>query len=108
MGDTGIHAAGEGGMSEAKCHDCQRPYGEPGFHDLVVPNDVWRRISPTKDEGGLLCPSCLLARLEVAGIECVGALMSGPLRTISAGLMHTIRLEENSREGSGEQEKTDG
>lgn len=44
----------------AACHDCGREYGaEYGFPDLVVPVDVWKKISPTGDEGGLLCPSCM-------------------------------------------------
>lgn len=66
----------------AECYDCQRPYGSPGFPDLVIPHDIWNRISPTGHGGGLLCPSCLIARLAEAGIECDGALMSGPLRTV--------------------------
>ena len=61
-----------------KCHDCERVYGEPGFPDLVVPHEVWNAISPTGDEGGLLCPSCLCARAELAGVECVAEFRSGP------------------------------
>lgn len=83
---------------DACCYDCDRPYGDPGFHDLVVPNHVWRRVSPTGDEGGLLCPSCLIARLETSGIECEGALMSGPVRTVSRPMMQALRQIENLTE----------
>jgi hypothetical protein len=64
------------------CYDCGRRYGdEYGFPDLVVPNDVWEEISPTGDEGGLLCPSCLCRRLYLRGIKSIGAFRSGPLCT---------------------------
>jgi len=65
-----------------KCEDCRRPYGKPGFPDLVIPNADWKRISTTQDEGGLLCPSCICARLECAGIETTGRFRSGPLAEI--------------------------
>ncbi|KKL73470.1 hypothetical protein LCGC14_2074520, partial [marine sediment metagenome] len=48
----------EGAMN-AKCHDCEQPYGDPGFPDLIIPNDAWRHISPTGDQHGILCPSCI-------------------------------------------------
>lgn len=66
----------------AGCYDCPRPYGdEHGFPDLVIPNDVWEKISPSGDDGGLLCPSCICKRLHDAGIETTGVFRSGPLCT---------------------------
>lgn len=66
-----------------KCHDCDRPYGdEHGFPDLLIPHDIWRQISPTGDQGGLLCPSCICKRLHDAGIRCLGAFASGPINAI--------------------------
>jgi hypothetical protein len=64
------------------CFDCGRRYGdEYGFPDLVVPHDVWEIISPTGDDGGLLCPSCISKRLHAAGFRDVEArFTSGPLR----------------------------
>jgi len=63
-----------------RCYDCKRPYGKAGFPDLIIPHEHWAAISPTGDEGGLLCPSCLCARLEIHGIKTHGDFTSGPLR----------------------------
>lgn len=62
------------------CIDCGRKYGdEYGFPDLLVPNDVWAKISPTEHEGGLLCPSCMCRRAFDAGLTDVPArFVSGP------------------------------
>lgn len=80
----------------AKCHDCDRPYGsEHGFPDLIVPFHVWERISPTADDGGLLCPSCICKRLHDAGIQCEGAFMSGPIESVSRPVMSALRGIEN-------------
>lgn len=83
-------------MSEASCQDCARPYGdEHGFPDLIIPFWAWEKISPSKSDGGLLCPSCICARLHKAGIKCEGAFMSGPVRTVSPELMQVSRQMEN-------------
>lgn len=62
------------------CIDCARKYGdEYGFPDMLVADDVWRQISPTGDEGGLLCPCCMLRRMAVLGLSNVHAsFQSGP------------------------------
>lgn len=66
----------DGGLG---CLDCGRRYGdEHGFPDLIVPHDAWARIIPTGHEGGLLCPSCLCARAQAAGVECRAVFRSGP------------------------------
>lgn len=85
-------------QEDAKCEDCGRAYGSAGFPDLIIPNWAWRQISPSGDNGGLLCPSCLIARLAISGISCEGALMSGPIRTVSPELMTTMRWVENLKE----------
>lgn len=85
------------------CFDCGRPYGnEHGFPDLIIPSSVWRQISPSHDDGGLLCPSCIVKR--VAALDVMGtfsipcAFMSGPLKTIDQETMHCLRWIENLRE----------
>lgn len=61
------------------CFHCSRPYGDKhGFPDLLVPNEVWEKISPKKNEGGLLCPSCICKRVYDLGIYCKAEFRSGP------------------------------
>jgi len=83
-------------MKKAQCYDCKRKYGdEYGFPDLIIPLDVWRQISPTKNEGGLLCPSCICARLAKKKIKCYGAFTSGAIKSVSEIEMHNYRWIEN-------------
>lgn len=60
------------------CYECLLVYGGPGWADFVVPDDVWAQISPTGDEGGILCATCMFRRMETLGIECDGRFTSGP------------------------------
>ncbi len=53
----------------AECADCKLPYGDPGFADLVVDHDVWKKISPSGDGNGLLCPTCICRAAARAGVE---------------------------------------
>ena len=62
----------------AQCGDCGLDYNDPGFADLVVPNDVWAQISPTGDEGGLLCPTCMVRAAVKAGTRTSAVFRSGP------------------------------
>lgn len=84
------------------CYDCGRAYGdEHGFPDLVVPHAVWAKIGPTRDEGGLLCPSCMCHRADAAGVECVALFRSGPFASTGdafdamlAALRELVRINE--------------
>lgn len=82
----------------ARCFDCFRLYGDQdGFPDLIIPDEAWRKISPTGDDGGLLCPSCICARLHLAGMRNVyGAFMSGPVRSVEEPVMQALRMAENA------------
>lgn len=94
--DALAEALKENGM--AKCDDCGRPYGdEHGFPDLIIEKDAWQAISPTGDDGGLLCPSCICKRLHDAGIKTTGAFMSGPVESVSRPVMLNTRWIENLR-----------
>jgi hypothetical protein len=62
----------------ARCYDCGLPYDDDGFCDVVVPHDVWAKISPTGDEGGLLCPTCIVRAAHRAGVKCRAMWCSGP------------------------------
>jgi len=85
----------------AKCADCARPYASAGFPDLVIPNWAWERISPTGGEGGLLCPSCICARLEIEGIRCEGAFMSGPIISLNHTEMSLLCAIDNIKQWVG-------
>lgn len=81
---------------KCRCHDCGREYGDDhGFPDLIIPYDSWVRISPSGDDGGLLCPSCICRRLSGAAIKCEGAFMSGPIISVTGPTMHALRRVEN-------------
>lgn len=66
-----MHENRPGGVG-CKCQGCSRPY----LADLLVPDDVWERISPTAVDGykggGLLCPSCIMERIVGRGIWTAG------------------------------------
>lgn len=93
----GLHEAIDhaNGLSAA-CEDCDRPYGsDGGFPDLIIPYEAWKQISPTGDDGGLLCPSCICKRLHDKGIRCEGAFMSGPITSVDQTTMRNLRRVEN-------------
>lgn len=68
----------EPAIKGARCYGCGLPYDDDGFCDVVVPNDVWAKISPTGDEGGLLCPTCIVRAAQRAGVKCKAMWCSGP------------------------------
>ena len=92
---AGNHAQFSGRPDHTGCQDCNRPYGSGGFPDLIIPFWAWKQISPSKSDGGLLCPSCICSRLESAGIRCEGAFMSGPIMSVSQVEMNNLRRIEN-------------
>ncbi len=69
------------------CYDCGRLYGdEHGFPDLIVARSIWQMISPTRDENGLLCPSCMCKRAYDAKLSGIPATFrSGPFSLYATG-----------------------
>ena len=67
------------------CHDCGAVYSGERWIETNVPNDIWAKISPTGDEGGLLCIMCISACCIKAGLEDVPVILCGtsPLRQLS-------------------------
>ena len=58
------------------CEQCGLPYGEPGWVDVVIPNEIWNALN--KD---LLCFTCMTKALVQAGYKDVPVLVaSGPYR----------------------------
>ena len=79
------------------CHDCGRRYGEQyGFPDLVIAHSIWKLISPTNDEGSLLCPSCMCKRGYDAKLSGIPATFrSGPF-----AIYHSERSSDGDESGS--------
>jgi hypothetical protein len=75
------HAAAveDADATRAECFDCNLPYADEGFQDLVIEDADWRAISPDGEGNGLLCPNCINRRLSKIGIESTGTFNSGPL-----------------------------
>ena len=44
------------------CPDCKIEYGK--FPDMLVSDETWKEISPTGNEGGVLCPTCIARRMD--------------------------------------------
>lgn len=60
------------------CYDCNLPYGEPGWIEAIVPDEVWEIINPSYHErGGILCITCIARRCEEADLEDVPVLLCG-------------------------------
>jgi len=66
-------------LKSIDCNDCGLDYDDPGFVDLVVSHEIWAEISPTGDEGGLLCPTCMVRAAAKCGLDNIQAVFrSGP------------------------------
>lgn len=59
------------------CYDCGREYGGPGWIEAVIPDAIWAEISPTHNDGGILCISCIAERLEKRGLHHVPVWLCG-------------------------------
>ena len=53
----------------AKCYDCGLKYDDVGWIEAIIPDKVWNFISPTGDEGGILCVTCISRRLAEKGLR---------------------------------------
>lgn len=70
-------------MHTLTCRGCGFRYGEDGWIEAVIPDDIWVRISPTGDEGGILCIVCMGAALDAIGLSDVPVkLTAGPFKLV--------------------------
>ena len=65
------------------CYDCKLLYSDPAWVDVIVPDDLWARISPAEVQGykggGVLCFTCMVRRCVALGIEhAFYKIVSGP------------------------------
>ncbi|MFA5458046.1 MAG: hypothetical protein WC261_10490 [Synergistaceae bacterium] len=68
----------------AKCYDCGFDYEDPGWIEAIIPDQIWNEISPTKDQGGILCILCISKRLAEKGYKDIPVWLCGtePIRPI--------------------------
>jgi hypothetical protein len=65
---------------DAECYDCGLPYASARFEDLLLADDIWKEISPDENGNGLLCPNCIIGRLNISGLhDPTARFVSGPL-----------------------------
>jgi hypothetical protein len=63
-------SAATGPSREAlRCDDCDLLYSDPGWVDTYVPDDVWAKIHPERDGGGVMCLTCITRRVVAAGLD---------------------------------------
>lgn len=68
-------------MAGLACYGCGLPYAGEHWVEAVVPHDVWAQISPSGDEGGILCINCMAGELVGLGMTDVPVkLTAGPFR----------------------------
>jgi hypothetical protein len=83
------------------CYQCLLRYGGGHWIEAVVANDVWERISPTGNEGGILCINCMADRLQRLGLHDVPVkLTAGPL--IAQGIETRSAIDAKRRGPEGE------
>ena len=69
------------------CYDCGLKYGSDAWIEAIIPDKIWARIRPEKDEtsktGGILCISCIVRRLNILGYKNVPIWLCGTEPIIS-------------------------
>jgi len=73
------------------CDDCGMPYGSPSWIECVVPDDIWSQISPSVDEGGILCIQCIVNKLDALDLRSTCKLTAGRLRSNDFEQERTIK-----------------
>lgn len=81
------------------CYDCGLAYGEFGWIEAIIPDKVWNEISPTNDEGGILCISCISKRLAEKGYKDIPVWLCGtePLKAIAGDPSDSLHILQNWR-----------
>ncbi len=74
------------------CYGCKLSYDSSAWADIVVPDSIWLLISPTGNEGGLLCFNCMNARLSKLELRNVPMhIASGPFAFAARDLSGSTR-----------------
>ena len=85
------------GEYSAACYDCGLAYGGPEWIEAIIPDEVWKRISPTGNLGGILCITCMIRRLKRMEFENVPIWLCGtePVQAISGDPGDSIVILRN-------------
>lgn len=81
--------------SPLSCYQCRLPYSGEHWVEAVVEDGVWAKISPTGNEGGILCINCMAERLNRLGLRDVPVkITAGPMtaaRPVDDALANEVR-----------------
>jgi len=79
-----------------ECYDCGLLYTSNAWADIVVPDNIWKLITPNKEhwQGGLLCFNCMNKRLTELKLDNV------PYYIASGPFCFRVRNIENAPYGN--------
>jgi len=79
------------------CYDCGLEYGGDAWIEAVIPDKVWEVISPSHNQGGILCISCIARRLTEYGFKNIPIWLCGtePLMTQTGGPDEKLEMLRN-------------
>jgi len=80
-----------------QCQDCGLPYGGDGWIEAIIPDNIWKIISPTKNLSGILCITCISRRIRKAGLDKIPVWLCGtePLTAMSGDPAENLDLLRN-------------
>lgn len=79
------------------CYDCGLQYGGPGWIEAIIPDKIWNKISPTNNQGGILCITCISKRLQKYELKDVPVWLAGtePLKAMTGDSGDSLDLLRN-------------
>lgn len=79
-------------MSKCGCYDCGLDYEQFGY-DFVIQNELWREISPTHNDGGILCSNCMCKRMMNLGMSAIWVVVyTGEIKTKNNPLTKLVNI----------------
>jgi len=76
------------------CYECGLDYQDPGWIEAIIPDKIWNEISPTGDQAGLLCITCISRRLIKKGYKNVPVWLQGTeaIKSVCGSLEHPANV----------------
>jgi len=93
----GPDSGGVEGRRIMTCYDCGLKYGGDAWIEAIIPDKIWDEISPTGDQGGILCISCIARRLKQMGYRDIPVWLCGtePLRAMTGHSDENVDILRN-------------